>query len=120
MPQQDAWRRGEAWGLHRVFEGILLARQMAELCVDRLIDDTHAAFAQFFDDAVVGDGQVDQDGDIVPPPGLLLVTIDVTNKQLFFGRRAPSAWVEGPPRGRDPSEVSDLECEPDFATVILR
>ena len=39
---------------------------------------THPTFAELVGDAVVGDGLADQDGDIVPPLGLLLITIDVT------------------------------------------
>ena len=46
----------------------------------------------------------------------MVITIDVMNRQIFFVQRAPLAWVEGPPRGRDPSALSDSECEPDFAT----
>lgn len=37
-----------------------------EFGVFSLVDDTHRAFAEFFDDAVVADGADDQDAVIVP------------------------------------------------------
>ena len=50
----------------------------------------------------------------------MLVTIDVTNRQFFFGQRAASAWVPVALRGREQTLSPDSECEPDIATVIGR
>ena len=55
-----------------------------ELCVFGLVDYTHAAFTELAGDLVMADGLPDQDEDIVPPSGLLLITIDVTNYDIFL------------------------------------
>ena len=84
----------------RVLDGVgaeeLQSDLAFELGVLGLVDDAHAAFADLLGDAEMADGPADHDGSILPFRGYLLITIDVTNYQIFFVQGAASARFPGP------------------------
>ena len=54
-----------------------------QLRVLGLVDDTHAALAELLGDLVVRDGLADHNGPILPPYGVIVITTDVMNDDIF-------------------------------------